>query len=81
MQRRLVLEEADVPPLAPDGLDLLHSLTVYPEIHYRLHGLLALYASLPTHRRGSHLDELERLTLEVAAVMAQEMLAAGWRPG
>ena len=81
MYRRLILEEPAVPPVEPVSLDLLHSLTVYPEIHYRLHSLLALYTNLPLHRRGGRLDELERLTLEVAAVMAQELLVAGWRPG
>jgi hypothetical protein len=62
-------------------LDLLHSLRVYPEIRAKLHGLLALYAHTPRHRRtGPHLDELEWMLLEMEGHLAEELLEAGWRP-
>jgi hypothetical protein len=51
-----------------------------PDFRRRLHSICALYAHARPERRGAILDHLESLALEAAAVLAQNLLEAGWRP-
>ena len=51
-----------------------------PEFRRRLHSICALYAHARPERRGAILDHLESLALEAAAMLAQNLLEAGWRP-
>ncbi len=60
---------------------LLGSSFETPNIRGRLHAICALYAHTPAHERRLELvDALEELTLEVAHLMALDLLENGWRP-
>lgn len=61
-------------------MSLLNSVADAPKIRERLHAICALYAHAQPNRRLELLEHLERLTLETAALLASEMLEAGWRP-
>lgn len=68
----------DVPPAE---FSLLGSLFQPPNIRGRLHAICALYAHTPVQdRRLELVDTLEELTLEVAHLMALDLLENGWRP-
>jgi hypothetical protein len=67
---RLTVEEREFP--------LLYKAFEPPNIRARLHTICALYAHTPQpERRHELLDALEKMTLELAAMMAQEMLESG----
>jgi hypothetical protein len=67
-------------PAAPT-IGLLGSTIERPQIRARLHTICALYAHAPTAAaRTRLLDEMETMTLQVAATLAEELLEAGWRP-
>lgn len=69
---------ADAPP---SEFSLLGSTFEAPSIRGRLHAICALYAHTPAHERRLELvDALEGLTLEVAHLMALDLLENGWRP-
>lgn len=52
-----------------------------PNIRARLHAICALYAYTPAqNRRMELLDALEDLTLQVAHLLAVDLLDNGWRP-
>jgi hypothetical protein len=73
-------EPESVDAVAP-AQGLLASPLVRPHIRPRLHTICALYAHAPTlEQRLRLLDELEVMTLQLAAVMAGELLEAGWMP-
>jgi hypothetical protein len=60
---------------------VLHSTFQPPSIRARLHVLCALYAHTPSPaRRLELLDSLEGQVLELAHLMALDLLANGWRP-
>ena len=60
---------------------LLGSAFETPNIRGRMHAICALYAYTPVQeRRAELLDALEDLTLEVAHLMALDLLENGWRP-
>jgi len=60
---------------------LLGSAFEAPNIRGRLHAICALYAYTPVQERRAELvDSLEHLTLEVAHLMALDLLENGWRP-
>ena len=60
---------------------LLGSAFEAPNIRGRLHAICALYAYTPVQaRRAELVDALEDLTLEVAHLMALDLLENGWRP-
>ncbi len=63
------------------GPSLLHSDFQPPSIRARLHVLCALYAHTPSpDRRLALLDSLEEQVLELAHLMAIDLLSNGWRP-
>lgn len=65
----------------PSEFSLLGSSFEPPNIRARLHAICALYAYTPVQeRRQELLDGLEALTLEVAHLMALDLLENGWRP-
>ena len=65
----------------PSEFSLLGSSFEAPNIRGRLHAICALYAHTPAQeRRLELLDALEALTLEVAHLMALDLLDNGWRP-
>lgn len=69
------------PQTPPSEFSLLGSSFEPPNIRARLHAICALYAYTPVHeRRQELLDGLESLTLEVAHLMALDLLENGWRP-
>ncbi|MDG2529969.1 hypothetical protein [Caulobacter endophyticus] len=73
---RLGVSEAELS--APS---VLHSDFQPPSIRARLHVLCALYAHTPSPaRRLELLDSLEGQVLELAHLMALDLLANGWRP-
>ena len=60
---------------------LLGSMFEPPNIRGRMHAICALYAYTPVQeRRAELLDALELLTVEVAHLMALDLLENGWRP-
>ncbi len=61
--------------------DLLHSQFEPPDIRARLQTILALYAHTrgPDQRRQI-LKRLEEMTLQVAHLMALDLIEHGWRP-
>ena len=60
---------------------VLHSDFQPPSIRARLHVLCALYAHTPSPaRRLELLDSLEGQVLELAHLMALDLLDNGWRP-
>lgn len=60
---------------------VLHSDFQPPSIRSRLHVLCALYAHTPSpSRRLELLDSLEGQVLELAHLMALDLLNNGWRP-
>lgn len=60
---------------------LLSSTFEPPNIRARLHAICALYAYTPVqNRRMELLDTLEELTLQVAHLLAVDLLENGWRP-
>lgn len=60
---------------------VLHSTFQPPSIRARLHVLCALYAHTPSPaRRLELLDSLEGQVLELAHLMALDLLNNGWRP-
>lgn len=60
---------------------VLHSTFQPPSIRARLHVLCALYAHTPSpSRRLELLDSLEGQVLELAHLMALDLLNNGWRP-
>ncbi|GEM_PF-1231990 len=60
---------------------VLHSTFQPPSIRARLHVLCALYAHTPSPaRRLELLDSLEGQVLELAHLMALDLLSNGWRP-
>lgn len=60
---------------------LLSSTFEAPNIRARLHAICALYAYTPVqNRRMELLDALEDLTLQVAHLLAVDLLDNGWRP-
>lgn len=64
------------------GPSLLHSTFQPPSIRARLHVLCALYAHTPSpDRRLQLLDSLEGQVLELAHLLAVDLLSHGWRPG
>lgn len=65
---------------APE-LNLLGSVFEAPNIRGQLQAICALYAYTPVQaRRAELIDALENLTLEVAHLMALDLLENGWRP-
>lgn len=67
--------------LPPAGADLLGGVRAPPDIRARLHTICALYAhAASAEQRLKLLDGLEAMALETAAMMADELLDAGWRP-
>ncbi len=69
------------PAAAPSEFSLLGSNFEAPNIRGRLHAICALYAHTPAQERRMELiDALEALTLEVAHLMALDLLENGWRP-
>jgi hypothetical protein len=65
----------------PSEFSLLGSDFQAPNIRGRLHAICALYAHTPAHERRIELvNALEELTLEVAHLMALDLLDNGWRP-
>jgi hypothetical protein len=65
----------------PREFPLLSSGFEPPNIRARLHAICALYAYTPVQeRRLELLDVLEDLTLEVAHLLALDLLNNGWQP-
>jgi len=60
--------------------DLLNSLRSLPSVREKLHTVCALYAHTRPDRRVALLDHLERLTLEAASMLAEDLVEIGWRP-
>jgi hypothetical protein len=70
-----------VPVTPPSEFSLLGSTFEPPNIRGRLHAICALYAHTPAQdRRLELVNALEELTLEVAHLMALDLLDNGWRP-
>lgn len=70
-----------IDPMAVSEFSLLGSSLETPNIRGRLHAICALYAYTPAQERRAELvDALEDLTLEVAHLMALDLLENGWRP-
>jgi hypothetical protein len=66
---------------ARGDLPMLYSILEPPNIRSRLHVIRALYANARTpDQRFALLDQFEDLTLQMAHLMALDLLENGWRP-
>ena len=71
---------AEAGPIEP-VFPMLGSLARPPTLRRRLQVLCALYAhSRHPSQRAALLDELERMALETAHILAVDLLENGWRP-
>jgi hypothetical protein len=72
--------KGDAPAQLADA-SLLHAPAPAVDIRARLHAICALYAHVRSpDQRLALLGQLEDMTLEVAHVLAVDLLRNGWRP-
>jgi hypothetical protein len=68
-------------PREEDPFPLLGSLFETPRLRERLQTICSLYHhSRDARAREALLDRMEQLTLELAHLLAVELLESGWRP-